>query len=158
MNTYGAEVAHPLLGSEFDYYRAFTDIRRWIPTGITHHVIGLRGLLGINLGRPQGDFYLGGNRSVNQNGTPDIRVAGDPDDVLVALRGYPLGSAYGNTVGLLSGEYRFPILELQHGPGTLPLFAERLAGVGFLDLCTGFTNNLLSFVGPPSHKFSNPHP
>lgn len=160
MTTYGAEVSHPWLGSEdgLDFYRAFTDRRWWIPTGLTHHVIGLRGLLGLNLGKPQGDFYLGGNRSVNQNGTPDIRVAGDPDDVLVALRGYPLGSAGGNTVGLLSGEYRFPIMELQHGPGTLPLFAERLAGVGFADLGTGFTNNWLSLVGRTADKGAKAYP
>jgi Tol biopolymer transport system component len=158
MNTLGAEVAHPALGSEFDYYRGFAEWRRWFPAGLTHHVVALRSLLGANLGKPQGDFYLGGNRSVNPNGTPDIRVAADPDDVLLALRGYPFASATGNTAALLSTEYRFPLMEFQHGPGTLPLFAERLAATFFVDGGTTWTNNWLSFAGRTADKGSKPYP
>jgi hypothetical protein len=147
MNTYGAEVASPDLGSETEYYRAFADWRRWFPTPWTHHVLAMRLMTGVNLGKPQGDFYLGGTRSVNLAGTPDIRVAADPDDILVPLRGYPFAGTGGNTMGLLSAEYRFPLMEFQHGLGTLPLFAERLSGNFFTDNGLAYTNNWLSYIG-----------
>jgi hypothetical protein len=146
MTTYGAEVAHPLMLSQTEYYRFFADWRKYMPMPWTHHTLGFRGLAGINLGKPQGDFYLGGSRSVNMAGTPDIRVAAEPDDVLVALRGYPFASSTGNTVGLLSTEYRFPILEIQHGAGTLPLFAERVAGSFFVDSGVAFNNSWKSTI------------
>ncbi|MEB3197522.1 MAG: BamA/TamA family outer membrane protein [Candidatus Sericytochromatia bacterium] len=129
----GLEVAHPWLGSEVDYYKGFLDYRRFVPLPLTHHVLAFRGLGGLNLGKPQGDFFLGGTRPVNPNGSPDIRVAADPDDVLIGLRGYPLASVNGNVAALASAEYRFPLLELQHGAGTLPLFAERLGAAVFSD-------------------------
>jgi hypothetical protein len=147
MNTYGAEIAHQLLGSETDYYRFYADWRRWTPTPWTHHVLATRLMTGVNFGKPQGDFYLGGTRSVNLAGTPDIRVAADPDDILVPMRGYPFAGTGGNTVGLFSAEYRFPLMEFQHGLGTLPFFAERLSGNLFSDSAFAYTNGWMAFLG-----------
>jgi Tol biopolymer transport system component len=147
LGSWGVEVAHPWLGSQVDYYRGFLDHRRFWGLPWTHHVLALRGMLGLNFGRPQGDFYLGGTRPVNQAGTPDIRVAADPDDMLVGLRGYPLASVGGNAAGLLAAEYRFPLAELQHGLGTLPFLGERLSGALFCDAGTAWTNDWARFIG-----------
>jgi Tol biopolymer transport system component len=149
MTTYGAEVAHPAMASETEYYRLFADWRSWTPLPWTHHVFAARLMTGVNLGKPQGDFYLGGARSVSMVGTTDIRVAAEPDDILVPLRGYPFASTGGNTVGLLSAEYRFPLMEFQHGVGTLPFFAERLSGSIFTDAGTAYTNGWMAFLGRP---------
>jgi outer membrane protein assembly factor BamA len=146
------------MGSEVEYYRLFADWRRWVPTPWPHHVLALRGMTGVNLGKPQGDFYMGGARSVNQGGTSDIRVAAEPDDILVPLRGYPFAGVGGNTVGLLSAEYRFPIMEFQHGIGTLPFFAERLSGNVFSDTGTAFTNGWMSYLGRPVEKNAKLYP
>lgn len=149
MNTYGAEVAHPVLGSETEFYRLFGDWRRWIPTPWTHHVLAMRLMTGVNFGKPQGDFYLGGARSSSMMGTPDIRIAADPSDILIPLRGYAFAGTGGNTVGLLSAEYRFPLMEFQHGLGTLPFFAERLSCNFFTDNGFAYTNGWMAYLGRP---------
>ncbi len=143
LSSWGTEFAHELLGSEFAYFRMFGDTRRFFAMPWQHHVLAVRGMAGLNMGKPVGDFYLGGTRAVSQAGTPDIRVASDPDDVVVSLRGYPFASAVGNTLGLVSTEYRLPLLEIQRGPGVLPFFAERLYGTLFCDAATCYTNTWL---------------
>lgn len=147
MMTLGGELSHPLLGSEFTYARAFGDWRRYQQLPWQHHVLALRGTLGASLGAAAGDFYLGGARSASQAGTPDIRIASDPDDAILFLRGYPFAGLTANTVGLGSVEYRFPLAEYQRGIGTLPFFGERLSAALYSDAGLGWTNNWLELGG-----------
>ncbi|MDB5099400.1 MAG: tolB protein precursor [Cyanobacteria bacterium RYN_339] len=158
MNSWGIEVSHPYLGSETEYYRAAYDWRHYQGLPWTHHTLAFRSFTGLNLGKPFGDFYLGGGRSVNAAGTPDIRVASDPDDLAVALRGYPFASLAGNTAELFSAEYRFPLLDIQRGAGPLPFFAERLYGSVFSDTGLAFTNDWLSLVGRTTDKAAKRYP
>lgn len=158
MSSWGIEVAHPWLGSEADFYRGAYDWRHYMGLPWTHHTLALRLFGGLNLGKPQGDFYLGGSTSVNQAGTPDVRVAADPQSLSVALRGYPFASLAGNTAGLFSAEYRFPLLDIQHGAGPLPFFAERLSGALFTDNGIAYNNNFLSYLGRDVDKTARLYP
>ena len=49
------------------------------------------------------------------------------------LRGYAPGSFVGSQFHLLNAEYRFPILNIDHGFSTLPFFVQRLSGSLFAD-------------------------
>jgi len=58
------------------------------------------------------------------------------------LRGYAPNVAFGDQFHLLSAEYHFPILWLQRGYETLPLFLWRLHGVVFSDAGAAFFGKL----------------
>lgn len=147
MMTVGGEISHPFLGSEFTYGRLFGDWRRYMALPWRHHVLALRGTLGASVGSAGGDFYLGGARSASQAGTPDIRIASDPDDAVMFLRGYPFAGVTANSVALSTAEYRFPLVEFQRGVGTMPFFGERLSAAVYSDLGMGWSNNWLELIG-----------
>lgn len=63
----------------------------------------------------------------------DLRTIGDID-IVTPLRGFPIGVGYGRHVALLSAEYRIPVLEIQRGLGTVPLFFDRISVAPFVDV------------------------
>ena len=58
----------------------------------------------------------------------------------VQLRGYPVVAEAGNYYGLFNAEYRFPIVNVDRGPSTLPIFLNRVSGAAFVDYGTAFTD------------------
>jgi hypothetical protein len=58
----------------------------------------------------------------------------------VALRGYPSVIEAGNYYGLFNAEYRFPIVNLDRGPSTLPFFLNRISGNVFVDYGSAFND------------------
>ena len=46
----------------------------------------------------------------------------------VELRGYPVVAEAGNYYALFNAEYRFPIVNVDRGPSTLPIFLNRISG------------------------------
>ncbi len=54
------------------------------------------------------------------------------------LRGYEPVAASGSTYGLLNTEYRFPLLNVDRGLSTLPVFLNRITGAVFADYGTAF--------------------
>ncbi|MEZ4459808.1 MAG: hypothetical protein R3E66_08765 [bacterium] len=90
------------------------------------------------LGRNPGNFGLGGNA---------------PQDVLTSvvfqeintrrvLRGYPVNFQVGPNLQLLSLNYRFPILDLDDGFGTLPVFFRQLKGSVFFESGSAYSGFL----------------
>lgn len=114
------------------YDRVSADYRRYRELPWKHHVLAWRLAGGVNAGRPDGDFYLGGAGSTGLVTLIDQRYIGGPD--AVALRGYNQGQLTGDRMAMTSLEYRFPLLEVQRGAGTWPAFMRRLAGATFADV------------------------
>jgi outer membrane protein assembly factor BamA len=56
----------------------------------------------------------------------------------VTLRGYPSVIVAGRSYALGNLEYRFPIVNIDRGPSTLPLFLNRVTGNVFLDYGSAF--------------------
>jgi outer membrane protein assembly factor BamA len=54
------------------------------------------------------------------------------------LRGYPVVAMAGRSYGLFNAEYRFPIVEVDRGLSTLPVFLSRVTGAVFADYGTAF--------------------
>lgn len=67
---------------------------------------------------PQQAFHLGGTSS---------------DNLDYPVRGYKAGYRRGDYVAVSTLELRFPLLNIQRGPGTLPLFARQLHMALFVD-------------------------
>lgn len=134
------EKADTWFGGTAAFDRLSGDYRHYVSLPWKHHVIALRAAAGLNSGRQDGNFYLGGTSSSNLLTIIDERYIGGVSTS--ALRGYPLGSLTGNRMALGSLEYRFPIAEVQHGPGTLPLFINRVSGAAFADAGWVGTNQL----------------
>lgn len=132
-NVFGLEYekATPALGGTVTYDRFSGDWRRYYSLPWNHHVLALRGAGGINLGKRDGNFFLGGTSSSNFLNIMDARYIGGVQSA--QLRGYREGSITGNRMALGSLEYRFPLLEVQRGLGALPLFVSRVAGATFVD-------------------------
>jgi outer membrane protein assembly factor BamA len=77
----------------------------------------------------QGIFYTGGfvEAPIFQNFT--LGAYQGP----FVLRGYPAFSVAGNQYHLLNAEYRFPIVDVDRGYSTLPVFLGRISGNFFAD-------------------------
>lgn len=87
---------------------------------LRHHVVAMELRGGISDGErtPQNSFQLGG-----------------PPDLLreFPLRGYPSRFQVGKYIATGSLEYRFPVYYLFRGPGTAPVFLDRLHAAIFAD-------------------------
>jgi len=69
----------------------------------------------------------------------------------VVLRGYPVAFQTGGYYLLANTEYRFPIVNIDRGMSTTPLFLNRISGNVFLDVGSAFddprTTSFLTGVG-----------
>jgi outer membrane protein assembly factor BamA len=82
----------------------------------------------------RGPFYIGG--------FIDLPVVNVVRNYLIqggiALRGYPVIAEVGSYYALLDAEYRFPIVNVDRGPSTLPIFLNRVSGAAFVDYGSAF--------------------
>jgi len=105
--------------------------RFWENPLIHHHIFALRYTGGLSAGDEgrRSLFSVGGFPS------PDIQelVLEHPVYGGQALRGYAPGDRRGLRFQLVQLEYRFPIVRIQHGVQTLPVFINRLHALVFAD-------------------------
>ena len=133
--TLGATMAfaHPAIGSQFRSLSASWFIRRFIEMPwAQHHVLAFRygGGAGEDSRGERGIFSLGGFPDASfVEQLLDFEQQGG-----VALRGYPAFSIFGDRFHLLQTEYRFPLTRVLRGPGTVPLFFDRMWGLVFFDV------------------------
>ncbi|MGO9835808.1 MAG: BamA/TamA family outer membrane protein [Polyangiaceae bacterium] len=131
------DVADPMLASESTGYAAtFNFATYYAMPWLRHHVLALHmggGASGGNNGG-HGPFYIGG--------FIDLPVLNIVQNSLIQggiqLRGYPVVSEVGHYYGLANAEYRFPILNVDRGPSTLPVFLQRISGNAFVDYGAAF--------------------
>jgi outer membrane protein assembly factor BamA len=117
------------LQSDFDVSKYIADWHEYVNLPIPHQVLALRlaGTFATGDLLAQRAFQLGGQSNVL--GMPIVTI--DQDDLLI--RGFPVREFRGQRAALASIEYRFPIANIEQGPGTLPIFLERIHGGIFLD-------------------------
>jgi WD40-like Beta Propeller Repeat/Omp85 superfamily domain len=125
-------VAHPAFASEFRGFTASSDLTGYIPMPwLQHHVLALHGGGGLGGGAYPGRslFYVGGFTDLAVFDTiRTVAVQGG-----LVLRGYPPFILTGGSKLLMNAEYRFPILNLDRGLSTLPVFLNRISGNVFFD-------------------------
>ncbi|HEY4224138.1 MAG TPA: BamA/TamA family outer membrane protein, partial [Myxococcota bacterium] len=125
--------AERLTGSTQDITEAVVDARAFTPVpGLGAHVVGLYLSGGVAIGNPllRDTFFLGGFQ--DRDITSDL-ISGNRSGAGV-LRGYPSSAFQGDAFALGTVEYRFPLLEIEHGFATVPIFFDRVHGALFSDL------------------------
>lgn len=137
--SFGADVTvtHPALASEYRGYAARTDFTGYIPMPwFRHHALALHTGAGFSGGNypGRGQFYVGS--------FVDLAVLDTIRNVSVqsglVLRGYEPVAVAGNYFSLWNAEYRFPIVNIDRGPSTVPVFLNRISGAFFVDYGTAF--------------------
>lgn len=123
----GYERLDRAIGSDFDLNKYTADWHEYINLPWQHHVLQARAFAGRAIGQdfPQGAFQLGGDMP------GDITLSIDDWDVY--LRGYPVAEFRGQKAALASLEYRFPVVNIEHGGGQTPFFLRRLHGAVFAE-------------------------
>lgn len=130
-------VDHPGLGSDYASTAFSWTWREYIPMPWADlHVLALRlagGIASGNLSR-RGVWSIGGfpEQDVLMALFDSTRVAG------AYLRGYPRGAVYGDQYHLLNAEYRLPVLDIERGFSTLPLYFTHLHVSAFVDVGNAF--------------------
>jgi hypothetical protein len=126
----------PQVGSQYTVYSAnwryFEYVRvPWPSRYLRNHVLALGYSGGISGGdlKRRGLFYLGGYPS--QDLLKSIYDFSRPGSA--SLRGYPYASVVGDQFHVWNFEYRFPILWLERGYQTFPVYFRRLHGKAFVD-------------------------
>ncbi len=103
---------------------------------LSHHTLALRAAGGTSAGdlANRSPFYVGG--------FVDVPIVDVLRNSIIqggfALRGYPTVVQQGSQYALFNAEYRFPIVNIDRGPSTLPLFLNRLSGALFVDYGSAF--------------------
>jgi outer membrane protein assembly factor BamA len=132
-----AEVAvhrdDPRLGSDFSLTRLTLDWQEFIDIPrVVHHNLAIR--------------LFGGTATGDVLDQRAFRIGGDPagdllqgiDSEFLPLRGYPINSIRGQKAVLASGEYRFPVMNIENGAGNGPIFLRRLHGAVFYEGASAF--------------------
>ncbi len=138
-------VADPWLGGQFSGYQASVQLATYLRMPwARHHTIALHGSGGVTGGSfpGLGQFYVGGYQDLPVINSIEHSVAQSS----VLLRGYAPVTEVGSNFVLLNSEYRFPILEIEHGWSTLPIFLTRVSGSAFFDYGSAFNNVNPSFL------------
>jgi hypothetical protein len=133
------DLADPILASDTSGYAASVGAAAYFPMPwLQHHVLALHaqgGASGMNRGG-RGPYYVGGFIDLPVvNVVRNSLIQGG-----VELRGYPVVAEAGNYMALFNAEYRFPILNLDRGPSTLPIFLNRVTGAAFVDYGSAFND------------------
>jgi hypothetical protein len=135
----GVDVADKAIGSEFSGYDATMNFATYLQMPwLQHHVLALHASAGISGGSffDEPLFFVGG--FVDQ---PIVNtVLNSLEQGGFALRGYPVGAEAGSDYALFNAEYRFPILNVDRGLSTLPLFFNRITGTAFVDYGSAFND------------------
>ncbi|HEX8616075.1 MAG TPA: hypothetical protein VF911_00705 [Thermoanaerobaculia bacterium] len=129
-------------GSDASLQQYRGDLRgyRAVPFGrgaTGRHVIAAR----VAAGRNTGDFVL--QRELRVGGTGAGEFAGI-ETINFPVRGYSSGTLRGSDAALVSLEYRFPLYEIDRGPGNWPLFLRRIFGDVFYDTGTAWNRNAIT--------------
>jgi Omp85 superfamily domain/WD40-like Beta Propeller Repeat len=135
----GFDVADAAIGSQFSGYDATADFAAYFPMPWGHHhALGLHASGGVSGGGYLGEqlFYVGGfvDEPVIDTVLHSTTQGG------FALRGYPVVAEAGSDYALFNAEYRFPIVNIDRGLSTLPVFVNRVSGALFVDYGSAFNN------------------
>ncbi|MCC6521441.1 MAG: PD40 domain-containing protein [Polyangiaceae bacterium] len=110
-----------------------------------HHTLALRSAGGLSAGSySRRSVFSVGGYDLERNSLLDELTKGVFNGSF-ALRGYPAGAYSGAMYTLSNLEYRMPLVDLDHGVSTLPVFLRRVSSNLFLDYGGAF--NQIDFHG-----------
>jgi outer membrane protein assembly factor BamA len=131
------DLADKALASDFSGFTATAQLALYYPMPwLQHHALALHASTGTAAGSypGRGTFYVGG--FVDEPVIDTVRSSLIQGGIV--LRGYPVVAEVGRNYALFNAEYRFPIVNVDRGPSTLPFFFNRLSGSLFVDYGSAF--------------------
>lgn len=133
----GFDFTDPALGSDFSGFATNGDFTTYFHMPwLRHHSLGLHAGGGTSGGTfpGRGAFYVGS--------FADLPIVDVVRNQLIqggiVLRGYPQVAVAGRSYVLGNAEYRFPIVNIDRGSSTLPIFLNRINGAAFFDYGSAF--------------------
>lgn len=128
----GVDLYRPELAGQYTVFAANYNAVGYFPMPwLRHHVLALHAQGGASIGdfARRGAYGLGGFAEIP---LPDAlrNLLIQPG---IALRGYKPGARFGDAFMLYNAEYRFPLLNVDHGVQTVPFFLQRVYGNLFAD-------------------------
>ncbi len=131
------DFTNPALASDFTGFAASTSFAAYTTMPwLQHHSLGFHASGGTSGGNfpGHGPYYVGGFVDLPVYDTVrNILIQGG-----VTLRGYPSVIEAGRNFALFNAEYRFPLLNIDRGLSTLPIFLQRISGNVFVDYGSAF--------------------
>ena len=130
-------LSDPALASQYRGVTATANATAYYPMPwLRHHVLALHGGGGLAVGDYPGRsaFYVGGFVDVPFTDTIQKQVIQGG----FVLRGYDPVVVFGSQYVLGNAEYRFPVLNIDRGLSTLPIFINRITGNVFFDYGSAF--------------------
>lgn len=131
------DVTDPLIGSQFSGFASEMNFYTYyLMPWLRHHSLALHAGAGTSGGSfpGRGAFFVGG--------FVDLPLVDTIRNVLVqggvTLRGYAPVVLAGRSYLLGNAEYRFPIVNIDRGSSTLPVFLNRINGAAFIDYGSAF--------------------
>ena len=123
------EVLRSALGSDGRSDAVTADLRAYLPLGLPHAILAARAALAASAGDDlvRRRFRLGGS-----DGNPVAGAFGS--DAISLLRGFQDDVFVGDRVALVNLEARVPLLSVQRGWGTWPLFLRTVHAAAFTDI------------------------
>jgi hypothetical protein len=131
----GLRISDPSLGGKFHTAEAtFSWVEYVTPPWAKLHALALLYSGGVGIGDKRSFFALGG--FVDQDVVRSVFL--NRGQCCFYLRGYAPSSIYGDQYHLLSTEYRLPLLWVEKGYQTFPLYLRRVRGALFTDVGNAF--------------------
>jgi hypothetical protein len=135
--SFGVDVSDGILGSQFNGFDATANVTSYFKMPwLKHHVVALNVSGGTSGGGfpGQGEYYVGGFQDLNVIDT----LRNQTSQGGIVLRGYPVVEETGPNFALINAEYRFPIVNIDRGVSTYPIFLNRFYGTAFTDFGSAF--------------------
>jgi hypothetical protein len=129
------EVAREALGADGDGGAATLDLRAYVPLAPRHAVFAVRGAAGTGWGSERVAQRFSASGSGPQPGGFSFG-----SDAIGLLRGYGESDLLGRHAVSVNLDYRVPLLRIERGAGTLPIFARTLHGAVFFDAGQAWDN------------------
>lgn len=131
------DLTHPAIGSDFSGFVTNGDFTTYYSMPwLKHHSLAL------HLGGGTSGGLLPGRGAFYVGSFVDLPLVDVVQKLLiqggVTLRGYDPVAVAGRSYALMNAEYRFPIVNLDRGPSTLPVFLNRITGNVFFDYGSAF--------------------
>lgn len=123
------------LGSDVDYYKTTFDLRGYFPVN-RNTVISTRIASGLIWGESPGENFTAGGVIPRVESS----VFG-LDDTRLYLRGYPADILTGLNIIVETLEFRFPVVTLDTGLSTFPLFFQKIHASIFYDLGSAWNSS-----------------
>jgi hypothetical protein len=131
------DLTDPLIGSEFAGFASSANLwLYYLMPWLKHHSLALHGGGGTSGGQfpGRGAFFVGGFVDLPLVDTiRNLLIQGG-----ITLRGYAPVVQAGRSYVLGNAEYRFPIVNIDRGISTFPVFLNRINGAAFVDYGSAF--------------------